>query len=384
MKRQVTVKRTGFRNSPFRPVSFLTIAILVVGLGGIATAGPKDLKTNYYVKIQLVNGQNVSAPVTAVDDTGGTTSLSFVDATSDGLLNAAGDPTRPPDSIVTIGGTGGGSVKAFVFNDVQIKVAPTLYGGKRSHGESRTVMTTVVVPEKPADQPSNETDPAKRAADQQRKTSSLTTKIGKNTAGLKFGNGRLMSIDDGAILHGLPDNRYTTWSDPQPQRVFPLKWGGGGSLEMEGVLLNRTYFDPRVGTGSASVVPSAVAAELGISPIGRETLSSETQSSLFYAGLIDTLPGTPLTLSFGLVSVTLPSTTGPFSVGTIEVLINPESDQLYLGANGLVPEYYGGWFDADSSTFNLAPVPEPSSLLLLGSGFLGLGGFLRKRLSARS
>jgi hypothetical protein len=28
-------------------------------------------------------------------------------------------------------------------------------------------------------------------------------------------------------------------------------------------------------------------------------------------------------------------------------------------------------------------VPEPSSLLLLGSGFLALGGFARKRLVAR-
>jgi hypothetical protein len=30
-----------------------------------------------------------------------------------------------------------------------------------------------------------------------------------------------------------------------------------------------------------------------------------------------------------------------------------------------------------------SPVPEPSSLLLLGSGFLALGGFARKRLIAR-
>lgn len=38
---------------------------------------------------------------------------------------------------------------------------------------------------------------------------------------------------------------------------------------------------------------------------------------------------------------------------------------------------------AGSFTTTVSPVPEPSTLLLIGSGILGLGGFLRKRLLTR-
>ena len=380
MKTQWILKRFDLIAPDSRLVRIIALVTLAIGLQAIAMAGPRDLRTNYYVKIQVVNGTSISAPVNAVDDTGGTTSLSFTDATAYGLLDAAGDPTRTPDDVRAIGGTGGGSVRAYVFNDVKLQITPATFGGKRTNGDARTVTTTVVVPEKPANQPSTETDLARRTADQQRKTASLITKIGKNTAGLKFGTGRLMTLDDGPALPTFPNNRYTTWSDPKPKVVLPVNFGSAGQIFMPGVSMNGTLFDPRVGTGSASIIPSNIAAELGVSLMGSQTLSFETQSSLFYDGLINTLPGIPLTLQYGMVTVTLPSTEGPFSMGSIEVLINPQSDQLYLGANGIVPQYYGGWFDNGTSTYNLASIPEPGTLLLLASGFLSLTGFLRKRL----
>jgi PEP-CTERM motif len=65
------------------------------------------------------------------------------------------------------------------------------------------------------------------------------------------------------------------------------------------------------------------------------------------------------------------------------------------GPFGIDPTSFFGEFDAEGTpigvndisgsvtgTPSTTPVPEPSSLLLLGSGFLALGGFARKRLVA--
>jgi hypothetical protein len=78
--------------------------------------------------------------------------------------------------------------------------------------------------------------------------------------------------------------------------------------------------------------------------------------------------GAPPTLTLG----------GPFATDdTASVLaeVTPDGNTA-LGADGII----SGSVTATPSTTS---VPEPSSLLLLGSGFLALGGFARKRLTAR-
>ena len=91
----------------------------------------------------------------------------------------------------------------------------------------------------------------------------------------------------------------------------------------------------------------------------------------------------------GCGDMPIPATcVGGFTDGTPPVLATG-------GPFGIDPTSFFGEFDAEGTpigvndisgsvtgTPSTTPVPEPSSLLLLGSGFLALGGFARKRVVA--
>jgi hypothetical protein len=95
---------------------------------------------------------------------------------------------------------------------------------------------------------------------------------------------------------------------------------------------------------------------------------------LFGLGCLDTPPtatcvggftdGTPPTLTTG----------GPFGVDPVSFLGEFAADGTPIGGDGIVD-------GTVTATPTSSTVPEPSSLLLLGSGFLALSGFARKRLS---
>ncbi len=364
-------KKDVFASAKRKPPAVpLYMVLLFVAFSTAALAGPEDQGSRYPVRIAI--GGAGGLLVGGIVDSGGTTSLSYEDAIDAGLLDTNGDPVSPPDGSRSIGGTGGGSVAAHQFNNVTIKVTPLNANGT-ANGDTREVKVTVVVPKKPADQTGAD-DAAKT-----KKTSSLTTKLGANVAGATLGGGQIR-LTDKATNNPAKNDRSTGWTNAAPgeapsapQIQIPLvpKDPVDNDIkrsQIPGINLNGFLVTADITSLPTTLIPQSMISLLGLIPVGTFVLDDIAIASLFAEGYIDAMPGDTLALQYGFIDLSLPALTGPFEILHVAAMINPFSDDILIGANGLVPANWDGWLDNSAHLFNLAAsatVPEPGTLVLL-------------------
>ena len=72
-----------------------------------------------------------------------------------------------------------------------------------------------------------------------------------------------------------------------------------------------------------------------------------------------------------------------FGVYDLTTAIGPITNTAFWRSDLIYGTTLGGlnFFDVGDSTFQASTIPEPSSLLLLGSGIVGLAGILRRKLN---
>lgn len=384
---KVSIPRVQF----FRILIALVSAIQLVSLvSSNALAGTQDLSTKFPIGISVLG---VNATDTRVDSQG-VTSLSIKDATAAGLLDKNGNPVIPKGSGITlgpkstVGGTGGGSVKTQIFENVPIKITPQKADGT-PNGDTREIRVSVEVALKASEQ-----------AGGQKKD--LNSKIGRNVVGVTIGGGKLDFINE-ATGNKKKDKRETAWTNPPPpqkpeepedQALLPNLGNAMVSPVMNGVSFGNDVVNTNLSLLPLTLIPSGMATATGFTPIGTFDLDPTDYLDLFTDGFFDTPPdGNPVPLTEGLVNITMPFTNGPLVVPDVAALFDPESSQFLLGSNALVPDGYTGWLDNGppdlqgtlTSTFNLAvttPEPRTSFLEAVGLVLLLWRNYLHRKTAA--
>jgi hypothetical protein len=186
------------------------------------------------------------------------------------------------------------------------------------------------------------------------------TASGQGTKNVKF-SGNNLSIDEGAVItftfeftgtHGQDD--MTAYWTKGPDRISGNLLSHGQYLGTDGLHSYLDFHNP-------SQVDDLYLTGLGYSVQPSFDLFSQDASTLSYT------PLNSLTIA--------PNTTDSIPIGTLP------------SGSVVVTEGVEQFGTSDATTFyfvNTTLTPEPSSLFLLGSGMLGAGGVLRRRLFTRS
>ncbi len=338
-----------------------TLALVaVVGLAStFALAGPEDQATKYPVGIgigdQMVEG--------GIVDSGGTTTISFSHAWALGLIDDDGNPVNPPDGSVSLGGTGGASVKCHKFNNVKIKVQPKNADGS-NNGPAKEITVTVYVPKKPADQ-DGANDDAKA-----KKTNSVVTKIGANVVGAKFGDSKL-DLTDKSTNDPKKNERSTGWAKvaSEGEKKAPVVEDDNFEDEVieESYLPTGASFNGVPAPAFVTSVPITgvsmpLAQAMNIFPVGQEMLDFENHAVLFLSGWTNVVPDpqNPVWLPWGYAMVQIPTTDGgTLDVQPVRTFILPlgfieDPTLAIVGANGLIPADHHGSFDNDQNLLHVS------------------------------
>ncbi len=357
---------TPCNNRNVRSRRFARAAAMIVAVAGIAfsaAAGPEDQGTKYPVGVAIGDKE-----ASGIVDSGGTTTLSFEDAKKLGLLDENGDPKNPADGSVTLGGTGGGSVKCHVFNKVKIKVQPKNADGT-NNGPAREVEVKVYVPKKASEQEG--ADDAAKA----KKTNSVVTKVGANVAGATI-DGHKLVLNDKETNDPKKNERSTGWVQVQQQAPQQAPVQQDDNYEDEiveetsfalPVHLNGQPVHARMIASPVSSISQQLAMNLGIVPVGQAELDFANHSALFIGGLTDAVPDTdqhpmfPYGHAFVQINTVFgpPIQNQPVAFFILPPSFMPNQSAVVLGGNAYIPENHSGWLDNDTCLFNLMPLIVP-------------------------
>ncbi|MCW5774913.1 MAG: hypothetical protein KIS87_00505 [Phycisphaeraceae bacterium] len=359
----MTTQRTNRTVRSNRLVRAAAMLVAAAGIAFSAAAGPEDQGTKYPVGVTIGDTE-----VSGIVDSGGTTTLSYEDAKKLGLLDENGDPKKPADGSVSLGGTGGGSVKCHVFNKVKIKVQPKNADGT-NNGPAREIEVKVFVPKKPSEQ-EGDNDAAKA-----RKTNSVVTKVGANVAGATI-DGHKLVLNDKETADPKKNERSTGWVqlNHQPQQQAPVQLDDN----YEDEIIEETSFAlpahlngqpvmARMIASPVSCISQQLAMALGIVPVGQAELDFANHSALFTGGLTDMVPDAhqSVVCNYGHAFVEIMTVFGPpihnqpVAFFILPPSFLPDQNAVVLGGNAYIPENHSGWLDNDTGLFNLMPLIVP-------------------------